>query len=59
MSQNVGNLLFFRENVLDLEPKSVCTVEMTMFVHWTCININRKDVHACMISINGKEMNSM
>ena len=30
---------------------------MTMYVHWTCININRKDVHASMISINGKEMN--
>ena len=27
-------------------PKSVCAVEMTMYVHWTCINVNRKDVHA-------------
>ena len=56
MSHNVGNLLFL-EKVLDLRPKSVCAVGMTMYVHWTCVNINRKDVHACMISINGKEMN--
>ena len=28
-------------------PKSVCAVEMTLYVlHWTCLNINRKDVHA-------------
>ena len=44
--ENVGNLLIFGEKVLDLGPKSVCTVQMTMYVHWTCININRKDVHA-------------
>ena len=25
--------------MLDLRPKSVCAVEMTMFVHWTCIII--------------------
>ena len=31
---------------LDLRPKSVCTVEMTMYVHWTRIIRNRKDDHA-------------
>ena len=56
MSQNVGNLLL-EKKILDLRPKAVCAVEMTMYVHWTCININRKDVHARMISINGKEKN--
>ena len=53
MSQNVGNSLL-------LEKKfyiSGCAVEMTIYVHWTCININRKDVHTLMISINGKNMN--
>ena len=24
----------------------VGSAEMTMYVHWTCIDINRKDVHA-------------
>ena len=52
--KNVGNLLIFREKILDLRPKSVCAVKMT-FVHWTCINVNRKDVHASMISFNGKD----
>ena len=32
--------------VLDLRPKSVCAVEMTMYVHRTCINRNRKDNYA-------------
>ena len=41
-----------REKVLDVRPKSVCAVEMTMYVHWTYINVNRKDVHASMISFN-------
>ena len=27
-----------------------------MYVHWTLTNINRKDVHASMISFNGKDM---
>ena len=31
---------------------------MTMFVHQTCINLNRKYVHASMISSNGKDMYS-
>ena len=39
-------LIIFREKILDLGPKSFCAVEMTMYVHWTCININRQDVHA-------------
>ena len=52
----MGKLLIFREKVLDLWPKSVCAFEMTMSVHWTCINVNRKDVHALMISFNGKDM---
>ena len=37
ISENVGNVLIFREKVLDLRPKSVCAVEMTMYVQWTCI----------------------
>ena len=45
----------FREKVLDLRPKSVCAVEKTMNVHWTCMST--KDVHALIISINGKDMN--
>ena len=45
MSQDVGNLLFLEKKVLDLRSKSVCAVEMTMYVHWTCINVNTKDVH--------------
>ena len=56
ISENIGNVLIFKEQVLDLRPKSVCAVEMTMYVHWTCINVNRKDVHATMINFNGKEM---
>ena len=46
ISENVGNLLIFREKFLDLKPKSVCAVEITMYVHSICINVNRKDVHA-------------
>ena len=46
ISENVGNLIIFGEKFLDLRLKSVCAVEMTMYVHWTCINVNRKDVHA-------------
>ena len=56
ISENVGNLLIFREKVLDLKAKSVCAVEMTMYVHSICININRKDVHARIISFNGNDM---
>ena len=59
ISENVGNLLMLREKVLDLRPKSVCAVEMTMYLHWTCINVNRKDVHASMISFNGKYIKNM
>ena len=54
----MDNLLIFREKVLDLKPKSVCAVEITMYVHWTCINVNIKDVHALMISFNGNDMYS-
>ena len=42
----------FRDKVIHLRPKSVCAVEMTMCVHWTCIKVNRKDVHTSMISFN-------
>ena len=28
-------------------PKLVSAVEMTIYVHWTCVN--RKDVHASLI----------
>ena len=28
------------------QAKSVCAVEVTMYVDWTCMNVNRKDVHA-------------
>ena len=46
----------FREKVLVLRAKSVFAVEITMYVHWTCLNVNRKDVNACMFSIIGKDM---
>ena len=52
ISENERNLLIITENVLDLGPKPVCAVEITMYVHWTCINVNRKVVHVSMISIN-------
>ena len=42
--------------VLYLSPKSVWAVEVTMYVDWTCMNVNRKDVHAWMITFNGKDM---
>ena len=47
--ENVVNLLIFREKVLDIRPKSVCAVEMIMYTHGTCLNVNRKDVHASLI----------
>ena len=56
ISENVGNLLIFWEKVLYLGPKLVCAVEVTMYVDWTCMNVNRKAVHAWMISCNGKDM---
>ena len=38
ISENGGNLLIFREKVLDLRPKSVCAVEITMYVlYLTCV----------------------
>ena len=37
-----GTTLIFREKFLDLRPKSVCAVEMTMYVHLTCKNVNKK-----------------
>ena len=40
ISETVGNLLIFRKKLLDLGPKSVCVVEITIYVYWTCININ-------------------
>ena len=40
--RKVGNLLIFRENVLALRPKSVYEVEMTIYVHLTRINLDRK-----------------
>ena len=46
ISENVGNVLISGEKVLHLRPKSVCAIEMTMYVHWTCLTVNRKDVHA-------------
>ena len=30
-----------------------------MYFHFTCINVNRKDVHASMISFNGKYIKNM
>ena len=32
--------------MLDLRPKSVCAVEITMYVLWTCTNKNKKQNHA-------------
>ena len=52
ISENEGNLIIFRNKVLDIKPKSVCAVQMTMYFHWTCININRKDVHACVTGLD-------
>ena len=54
-----GQLINFQKKVPDLRPKSVCAVEMAMYVRWTCINVNRKDVHASMISVDGKDMYSL
>ena len=33
----------------------MCAVEVTMYVDWACMNVTGKDVHAWMISFNGKE----
>ena len=44
MSQNVGNVLFLEKN-FSMSGLNAVEVSM-MYVHWTCININRKDVHA-------------
>ena len=55
-SENVDNLLIFTENVLDLWPKKVCAFEMVMYVHWTCINVNIKVVHASIVLNNGKDI---
>ena len=44
--------LTVRDRFLGLTPKLACAVEMTLYVHLTCINVNRKDVHASMISFN-------
>ena len=41
ISENVDNLLIFREKVLDLRPKSACAVEMTMSVQSSCIKIEK------------------
>ena len=36
----VGNLLIYKEKVPDPRSKSVCAVEMAMYVlHWTSVNI--------------------
>ena len=52
ITENVVNLLIFREKVLDIRTKSVCAVEMTMYIHGTCCSVNKKDVHASLISFN-------
>ena len=39
-------LIIFQEKVLDLRPKSACAVEITIYVDWTSVNVNRQDVHA-------------
>ena len=44
-SENLFLVNIFREKVLDIRPKSVRAVEMTMYVHWSCKNINRTDDH--------------
>ena len=39
ISENVGNLLIFREKVLDIRNKSVCAVEMKMYgPRCSCLN---------------------
>ena len=44
---------FFRKSA---RSPAFCAVEMAVHVHWTCININGKDVHTLMISINRKDI---
>ena len=40
------HLINFWRKILDIRLKAVCAVEMKMYGHWTCININRiVDVH--------------
>ena len=41
ISENEANLFILTEKVLDFKLKSVCAV--AMYIHWTCININKKD----------------
>ena len=41
---------------VDLRDTLVCEVDMTMYFYWTCLNINRKDVHAGMNLIYGKDI---
>ena len=41
-----NQLINFFRKVLYLMPKSVYAVEVTVYVDWTCINVNRKDLHA-------------
>ena len=36
----INNLSIFRDKVLNLRLKSVCALDM--YIHWTCLNINRK-----------------
>ena len=36
-------------------PCFICVkIDLPDYVHWTRINVNKKDVHASMISFNGK-----
>ena len=50
--QHIYKFLEKKFYTVDLRNKSVCAVVMTVRVHWTCINVNRIDVHASMISFN-------
>ena len=40
------NHSFEKMKLQNFWPKSICAVEMTMYVDWACMNVNGKDVHA-------------
>ena len=51
ISENIGNLLIFREKVLDLSPKSVGVVEMTLYFSLDMYKVKKKRC-SCLIDFN-------
>ena len=45
ISENVGFLLIPEVKVLYLRLKSIWAVEMKIYVHWTCIYVNKENVY--------------